>query len=334
MKLHTHALSNFLLVATLAQESISQSVSPVLPSKRGIAYHHDDHAGDNLLLLTNNTSISWYYTWSLYPSQVYLSTNGSIAFLPLIHGLKDASDSSLATVLGRLPASSQHLLSFNEPDGSTDSGGSAISPEDAAASYVKYIVPLRTSTDSRSRTWKISHPSVTGSGRGLDWLKRFLQACTALDKEKGCPTDFVAVHWYGDFGGLSNWLGTLRDFYNTTQPTPKFWITEMALPQGGQEATLSMMNSSISYLDAADYVAAYAWFGAFRSNEANAWTGNAVSLFDDRGGLTDLGALYLGGKERGYETGMNGGGQNAGGRNYASWNVAIVLLLTMAVVGA
>ena len=74
--------------------------------------------------------------------------------------------------------------------------------------------------------------------------------------------------------------------------------------------------------------------GAFRSNEANEWTGNAVSLFDDRGGLTSLGALYLGGQDRGYEPGMTGGPENSGGKNDGAWNAitALLVLFVMTVI--
>lgn len=270
-----------------------------LPTKRGLAFHGDEHKGDNELLLSENSTISWYYTWSLWPSQ-YIGQ--SIPFVPLIHGVDDASDSELKSRLNNLPSSSTHILAFNEPDGELDTGGSSISPSDAAEAYLEFIAPLR----DDSRKWLISYPSVTGSSRGLDWLRDFNESCYEID-DNGCPMDFVAVHWYGDFPGLASWLGTLQDFYNESFPEAEYWITEMALPQQDGEATLAMMNESLRYLDELDSVAAYAWFGAFRSDEANEWTGDEVSLFDGDGDLTELGALYLGGEERGFEEGMSQG---------------------------
>lgn len=81
-----------------------------------------------------------------------------LEFVPLIHGLSEASSDATSSQLNRLPDSSTHLLSFNEPDGTRDSGGSNIEPEDAAKSYIEHIVPLR----EGNRKWKISHPSTTG----------------------------------------------------------------------------------------------------------------------------------------------------------------------------
>ncbi|TDZ38454.1 Alkali-sensitive linkage protein 1 [Colletotrichum spinosum] len=291
--------SSVLLASLAASAALAQSD---LPSKRGLAYHGDDHEADNGLLTSGNSLISWYYTWSTWPAQ---NLNNSVAFVPLIHGVDDASDSQLASRLNALPDSSTRILAFNEPDGTTGSGGSSIEPDDAAKAYIEHIVPLR---DADSRSWKISHPVVTGSPMGLDWLRRFNESCYEID-DGGCPTDFVTVHWYGDALGLQNWLGSLREFYGAAgSPGLRYWITEMALPQQDADATLAMMNQSLTFLDDADYVEGYAWFGAFRKDEANEWTGDDVSLFDDDGGLTELGALYLGGEERGFEEGQKGEG--------------------------
>ncbi|KAF6824280.1 Alkali-sensitive linkage protein 1-like protein 1 [Colletotrichum musicola] len=318
MRRTSHAL--LAILAASAAVALSD-----LPSKRGLAYRGDDHQGDNQLLTSGNSLISWYYTWSTWPAQ---SLNDShLVFVPLIHGIDNAEDDELRNRLDRLPDSATHLLTFNEPDGTTDSGGSSIEPEDAAKAYVEHILPLR---DSGSRRWNISHPVVTGSPMGMNWLRKFNESCYELD-DGGCPADFVAVHWYGNALGLQNWLGDLRNFYEDVAPGLEFWITEMALAQESLEATLAMMNESLTFLDDAEDVGGYAWFGAFREDEANEWTGDAVSLFDDDGGLTELGALYLGGEEQGFKKGQKGEGNFA-----ASLSPAQQLLWTaiLAAVGA
>ncbi|KAK8855588.1 Alkali-sensitive linkage protein 1 [Apiospora arundinis] len=295
------------LVAAAPQPQQPDNNDNKAQSKRGVAYQGDKHKADNRLLFSPESPVDWYYTWSLWPAP---EAGDGVEFLPLVHSTDDLSSRSKADAfrkqLDGLPRSSTHLLTFNEPDGDTGSGGSAIEPKDAARAYIDHIAPLRSSSGDGGRTWNISHPSVTGSPRGLDWLRRFNESCWDLDREKGCPTDFVAVHWYGAFEGLSGWLDTLHSFYNNNNTSSskedskdkdkqlKFWITEMALPQQDDKATLSMMNQTLPYLDKLDYVAGYAWFGAFRKGEkANQWTGDQVSLFNDDGGLTELGSLYL-----------------------------------------
>ena len=289
-----------------------------LTNKQGLALHGDAPAADNEFLTSEESPISWYYTWSPWPSD---AVSDSVMFLPLLHGLTAVEDEDYLSLLDRLPSSSTHLLTFNEPDGETDTGGSDISPEDAAEAYLEYIAPLRT-RDSRS--WNISHPVVTGSPMGLEWLESFNESCYDLSDD-GCPADFVSVHWYGNFEGLASWLGTLRDFYNSSATHMPLWITEMALPQEDEEANFAMMNESRAYLDGLDYVEGYAWFGAFRTDNSNDWTGDGVSLFDDDGGLTDLGAEYLGGEEGGFEAGMGGDGDAGVAMRPSFWILAICI---------
>jgi hypothetical protein len=316
-----------LSIALLATPTQSQRTT-----KRGIAYLGDTHEPDNSLLQDERSPLSWYYNWSPYPNNDQIPPSAGLEFVPLIHGIDGAEDSQTAQVINSLPDISTHILSFNEPDGTTDSGGSSIEPEDAARAYIDHVVPYRNG-ENGNRRWNISHPSSTGSPRGLDWLRRFNESCYEIDEENGCPTDFIAAHWYGAFDGLTSWLGTLDEFYNgnTSRAEPlKIWVTEMALPQQDADATVQMMNQSLPYLDELDYVERYAWFGAFRTDDANEWTGDGVALFDDDGGLTELGALYLGGEENGFEEGQKGEGIASG----VSVNIALVTAgLVLAVFG-
>jgi hypothetical protein len=285
----------FLFTTTVAQDS-----------KRGFAFIGDTHVRDNRLL-SSNSPLSWYYNWSPYPNTNLISSD-SLEFIPMIHGIDATQSSQTENVIRGLPGSSTHLLSFNEPDGTTGTGGSSIKPEDAAKAYIEYVVPFRDGKKG-GRKWKISHPSTTGSPNGLNWLRSFNESCYKIDPTNGCPSDFVSAHWYGAFDGLAAWLGTLNEFYNvnyTRAENVSIWVTEMGLPQQSAKNTLGMMNQTLPYLDKLEYVERYAWFGAFRTDDANEWTGDGVALFDDDGGLTELGALYMG---SGYKEGQKGEGQ-------------------------
>ncbi|KAI8932768.1 hypothetical protein NX059_010258 [Plenodomus lindquistii] len=290
------------ILALIASTAFAQE------SKRGFAYIGDTHASDNRLL-SSNSPLTWYYNWSPYPNTNLIPAD-SVEFVPMIHGIDATQDSRTEGVIRGLPSSSTHILSFNEPDGTADSGGSSISPEEAARAYIDFVVPFRTGK-SGGRNWKISHPSTTGSPNGLEWLRSFNESCYEIDSENGCPADFVSAHWYGGFPGLAGWLGTLDEFYNTnsTRDEPlKIWVTELGLPQEDADATVAMMNQTLPYLDNLTSVERYAWFGAFRGSDANEWTGDGVALFDNDGGLTELGALYMG---EGYEEGQKGEGESA-----------------------
>ncbi|KAF1947395.1 hypothetical protein EJ02DRAFT_88949 [Clathrospora elynae] len=272
------------LFALLSSAALAQD------SKRGFAYIGDTHVPDNHLLTSTNSPLK------------------CLEFIPMVHGIDATKDPQTEVVIKGLPSSSTHLLSFNEPDGSQGSGGSSISPKDAAKAYIDYVVPFREGKSGGGRKWKISHPSTTGSPNGLDWLRRFNESCYDIDSKNGCPADFVAAHWYGNFDGLKSWLGSLDEFYNTNSTRNEklpIWVTEMALPQQNAQDTVGMMNQTLPYLDKLDYVERYSWFGAFRTDDANEWTGDGVALFDGHGGLTALGALYMG---NGFKVGQKGEG--------------------------
>ncbi|KAK5625174.1 hypothetical protein RRF57_000890 [Xylaria bambusicola] len=290
-------------IGLLATSIMAQSDSN---PKRGMAYigGSDSHDADYDLLLSSNSPITWYFTWSpvAAPSDIFPDDAESrIEFVPALPSTDNLDDNIDA--LDQLPSSSNHLFTFNEPDGSTDSGGSDISPDDAAKAYIKKIVPLRD-------RFQISHPSVTGSPRGLEWLNDFNSSCWDIDSEHGCPADFVTAHYYGAFEGLSAWLDQLAEWYNQSgsglQSNLKIWVKELALPQADEDTTFAMMNQTLPYLDQLEYLEKYAWFGAFRPKEANEWTGDGVALFQGDGGLSELGSYYLGGEENGFKVGQQG----------------------------
>jgi hypothetical protein len=215
--------------------------------------------------------------------------------------LKGTSGIPIATSNNAAGNRITHLLSFNEPDGSTSGGGTNTSPKSAAQAYIKYLHPLRQPPYSL----KLSLPATTGSPSGIEWLQQFNSSCYKLNKSTGCEFDFVAAHWYGDFPGLQNHITSLH----TLWPEKKIWVTEMAIPAVSADETLAMMNASLPYLDGMGYVERYAWFGSFREDEANGWTKGGVSVFDGDGKLTQLGAEWLG---RGFREGESGATSSSG----------------------
>lgn len=314
-------------LALLASTTLAQS------SKRGLA-SIDTHNSDIRLLSSSPSPLSWYYNWSPYSNTVQIPSD-RMQFVPMIHGIDATQSPQTESVIRGLPSSSTHLLSFNEPDGTTGSGGSSIKPEDAAKAYVDYVAKFRDGSKGGGRKWKISHPVTTGSPNGLEWLRKFNESCWDIDRKNGCPSDFVAAHWYGAFDGLTSWLATLNEFYNTNATsTPghtnkTIWLTEWALPQQSAEATTQMMNQSLAYLDALSYVEKYAWFGAFRTNDANEWTGNGVALFDKSGGLTEAGATYMGSS---FKVGQKGEGASSAAartRDLSLWVIGLGILVVM-----
>jgi hypothetical protein len=312
----------------LAWQSMAQT-NPT--SKRGISYIIGGHEEDYNLLLSARSPLNWYYTWlpTTAPSNIFAGDQaGAVEFVPTIHN-DTALDADLAT-LARLPAAARrHVFTFNEPDGTLDTGGSAVSPADAARLYVERLAPLRAQLGVA-----LSHPATTGSPRGRQWLRDFNAACWRLNATHGCAADFVVAHWYGDFAGMAAWVGELAAWYAGNgsdgdvglggRPV-RMWITELGVPGADCATNYAVMAQTLPYLDGLDYVERYAWFGEFRPDAANNWTGPGLSLFENDGGLTDLGALYLGGEANGFvvgdkgqqanTTGGRGNGNSTGGGN-------------------
>ena len=296
------------LLLSLLPSTLSQTTNSTHP-KRGLVYIQTDHPNDYNTFTRPNSPLTWYYNYSPWPSL----TSWSSQFAPMVHGASDAAASvdTIKSILngdaGVSIANSDsepgnritHVLTFNEPDGDTNSGGSDSSPWNAAQVYLDTIAPLR------QDPWnlKVGLPATTGSPRGIQWLRDFNTSCHSLNKGAGCEFDFVATHWYGDFGGLASWLGQIHELY----PDYKVWLTEFAVPGLDDDETQAFMNQSLPYLDGLGFVERYGWFGTFRSNDANEWTGNGVSLLDGDGRLNELGAEYLGGQQDGFDAGVGSG---------------------------
>lgn len=92
-----------------------------------------------------------------------------------------------------------HVLGFNEPDGTSVTGGSNVSPVVAAQLWKTNIEPLK------AKGVHLGAPAVTGSQRGLTWLQNFFTACNG-----GCSADFLPIHYYGDFSGLASYMGQVN----------------------------------------------------------------------------------------------------------------------------
>lgn len=228
----------------------------------------------------------------------------SANFVPMIHGPNNSEDAvdRIHAFFDRSAAlgdnTMTHVLTFNEPDGDADSGGSDSSPHDAAEVYLETIAPLR----DDPYNLKVSVPATTGSSRGLDWLQEFNESCWNQNSDRGCEFDFVATHWYGDYAGMISWLGQVHERF----PSLPVWLTEFAIPGLDDEETLAFLNQSLPYLDGLEYLERYSWFGTFRENRANEWTGDAVSMLNADGKLTEIGAQYMGGQQAGFEKGQGG----------------------------
>ncbi|KAI0403799.1 glycoside hydrolase family 128 protein [Xylaria palmicola] len=264
--------------------------------KRGLVFvPNKDSPEDNKVWVGDGSDLTWYYNYGPTPAPAFADqAQSDFEFVPMLWGSIDDT-SFLSSVTSQIDEGHNisHVLTFNEPDGPSQFGGSDIYPYKAAQVWVDNIVPLQ------EKGIKVGLPGCTGGPGGIPWLQEFLGNCSQListnGDEKNCTYDFVTIHWYGNFEGLASHLGE----YSAAFPNKTQWITEYNLNDQDLTTTQGFYNTSADYFDRLDSVARYSYFGSFRSEDSNVGP-NAVMLNND-GKLTDIGSWYLGGTATGVD---------------------------------
>jgi len=254
-------------------------------SKRGLVYiPSSKHPTDDNIWTQSSSDLTWYYNYGSTPSNAF--TNSRLQFVPMLWGAKDGDMSTTfldsVTSLVNTGTNITYVLSFNEPDGSTKTGGSAIPADLAAKTWIREIEPLK------KLGIKLGAPAVTGAPSGFTWLQNFFKQCKG-----GCTPDFIPVHWYGNFEGLTSHVGQVMGTY----PNMTIWVTEYALNNANLADTQTFYNQSSQWLDRMENVTHYSYFGSFRSDVSN--VGPNVAMLNQNGKLTDVGSWYLGGSATG-----------------------------------
>ncbi|KAI1171994.1 glycoside hydrolase family 128 protein [Nemania sp. FL0916] len=282
------------LYALLAVSAVAHAQTR--SAKRGLVFVPNDKTPeDNKIWVQSGFDLTWYYNYSPTPSTAFSDqAQDKFEFVPMLFGNLDDT-SFLNTVNGLIDGGRKisHVLTFNEPDGSTQYGGSNIAPAKAAQVWVDNIIPLS------QKGVKVGLPACTGSNAGIPWLQQFLGNCSQIistgGNQKNCSYDFVTLHWYGNFEGLASHMGE----YSAAFPNKPQWITEYNFDNQDLTSTQSFFNTSAEYFDRLDSVDRYSYFGSFRSDVSNVGP-NAVMLNND-GQLTDIGSWYLGGSATGVD---------------------------------
>ncbi|KAF2436129.1 hypothetical protein EJ08DRAFT_556319, partial [Tothia fuscella] len=263
-------------------------------SKRGLIYiPNRKYTSDDSIWTKSNSDLTWYYNYGSSPTP---SLSGSqLQFVPMLWGHPDeTSGTTFYDTIKALKISGQnitHVFAFNEPDGDTKTGGSSIAPDKAASIWIRELEPLR------KLGIQVGAPAVTGSQRGIDWLKDFFENCKGK-----CNADFMPIHWYGyspsnNFEGLAGYVGQIMGTY----PKLKIWVTEYALSRVALQESQAFYNQSAAWFDKMEYfdsnITHYSWFGSFRSDVSN--VGPNAAMLTQNGKLTDIGSWYLGGSATG-----------------------------------
>lgn len=212
--------------------------------------------------------ISWYYNWGLGGE-----TTVSSDFVPMFWG--NATQDGINQVLQK--KQTNHVLSFNEPDGADQSN---LTPAKAIERYPQLL----------KMGLRIGSPACT-EGKWKTWLAEFMDGC----KKNNYRVDFIAIHWY-DWG---NWLSTKDpDPQNIDAMVARFkkdiddcyakyglpiWITEFNANKNRTPGTqIKFLEKALPILEANPHVERYAYFQPFG--------GNGDFIVSDK--ITSIGQAY------------------------------------------
>ncbi|KAF9050190.1 glycosyl hydrolase catalytic core-domain-containing protein [Panaeolus papilionaceus] len=244
-------------------------------SKAGLAWPNGNTV--DIGQYAGSDKVSWYYTWSAWPVQ----SETELEFVPMLWGERSVEEfnNTILQTLRQAKPNVTAILGMNEPD---QGGQSSMTPEEAAQMWQTYLQPLK------PYGVRLGSPATSSAPAGKKWLQDFFTACGA-----NCTVDFIATHWYGtDAQAFINYVTD----YNTTFAKP-IWITEWACQnfvnmtdQCSDDEVRVFMNITQSFMDEAEFVERYSWFGAMKT-----FTGvNADNaLMDPNGRINALGHQYI-----------------------------------------
>lgn len=225
----------FSLVSNLA--TTSADTFQLRSSKRGLIYiPNSAYPDDDKIWIKSTSDLTWYYNYKQGPSAIY--EKSGLSFVPMLWGAP--ASTSDTTFLKNITAQVEgganitYVMSFNEPDGTSATGGSNVDASTAAKVWKTQLEPLK------KLNITLGAPAVTGGSAGWTWLQEFFTAC-----DGGCSADFLPVHWYGNFDGLASHISQIE----TTYPNMTIWVTEFALDDSTLSDTQTFFNQSCEYLD-------------------------------------------------------------------------------------
>jgi len=160
-----------------------------------------------------------------------------------------------------------YVMGFNEPDMTTDKGGSGLSVADAVTGWKANMEPLKSSGI------KLVTPGTTNdltdSNMGHGYMSQFLEACT------GCQFDALTFHYYGQASDVSALQAAVTK-YQTLQKLHnigELWISEMAPTEA---PTTEQMAAFLKFLDdPSNGVARYA-FNGLSTGDGQSLTGPVI----------------------------------------------------------
>ena len=208
--------------------------------KRGLVHLPSKYDADDQLWNPPTSDLTWYYNYGSTPSQAYAGSS-KLQFVPMLFAAANSQNDVvfLNDVISRMKTgyNISYVLSFQEPDAS-NTKASSTQVELAVQAWVREMEPLK------KFGAKLGAPAVTATPAGFSWLQQFFTACKGK-----CSIDFIPIHWYGDFAGLTSHIDRVRAVY----PNLTIWVTEFADKDASLAESQSFYNQSTQYFDQTEY---------------------------------------------------------------------------------
>lgn len=194
----------------------------------------------NSYLGAGNGAMGWGWNWDSSPSPQSGAATGTlnVQFVPMLLSAIDTHTS----IWDGNSAGAEYLMGFNEPDMTTDKGGSQMDYNTCASNWMTYMQPKQGSA-------KLISPATTNNmddtAMGVHYMANFLDACIT---QKGCHIDVLAFHYYGEASDMDALKTTVAAYQKlqTQYKIPELWIPEMA---PNEAPTADQMSAFLSFLD-------------------------------------------------------------------------------------
>ncbi|KAG8872198.1 hypothetical protein FRB97_007891 [Tulasnella sp. 331] len=170
----------------------------VFAAKRGLAWPSDNTFDPKVFATASGGAVDYIYNWGTTPG-------ADFSAIPSYYVMQ-WNGAGIANLAAEIKAAGSNVvMGFNEP--------SNLTPAAAAALWIQYIQPLRTSIPGI----KLISPAVTNAGApsGIAWMDSFIAACT------GCTFDGIGyldntpqIAQYAFFGAFYD--GTAKDMLTST----------------------------------------------------------------------------------------------------------------------
>lgn len=257
--------------------------------------------------------VSWTYNWAVTPNPdgLFTGAEDDINFAPMCWN-QQFDERKLRNYLNSHPQT-KYLLGFNEPNFTSNDGGSNITPS-VAAKYWPKVERIAEEYDLTlaSPAMNFGYQKLSdGKVWGLDeWLGAFIEEYRMLNEGRDPRMDCIALHTYMNWASAVDWY--VNEYLYAADRDPrllafferngrkKIMLTEFCAGEGDkdgfvttEESQLDQMVEKVRVLEQSPNVMGYAWFMAIGGSFANDYPYYHIFTGSDKAlQFTELGLVY------------------------------------------